>query len=63
MADQRNGSGTNSRPLNDTIAETGPGIPDDSLLPGEDPPGPLADDATVDRVKAQLNKVGSKPAD
>lgn len=34
MADTRNG-GTNARPLDDTIAGTGPGIPDDALAPGE----------------------------
>lgn len=30
------GNGTNSRPLEDTIAGTGPGIPDDALTPGEE---------------------------
>jgi hypothetical protein len=44
MADDRNGGGTNARPLDDTIAGTGPGIPDDSLAPGEEtlpePPSP-----------------------
>jgi len=28
-------TGPNGEPLNDTIAGTGPGIPDDSLAPGE----------------------------
>lgn len=28
-------TGPNSEPLNETIAGTGPGIPDDSLAPGE----------------------------
>lgn len=27
------GGGTNSRPLNDTVAETGPGVPDDAVGP------------------------------
>lgn len=27
------GGGTKSRPLNDTVAETGPGIPDDAVGP------------------------------
>lgn len=53
-------TGTNSRPLNDTIAETGPGIPDDALLPGEDQPGPVADDETVERVAEQLDRIGTK---
>lgn len=29
------GDGINARPLKDTIAGTGPGIPDDALAPGE----------------------------
>jgi hypothetical protein len=27
------GGGTNDRPLNDTVAETGPGVPDDAIGP------------------------------
>jgi hypothetical protein len=57
MADHRNGGGTNSRPLNDTIAESGPGIPDDPLGPGETLPDPV-DEATVQQVAEQLNKLG-----
>ena len=34
--DEREGAGTNARYLKDTIAGTGPGIPDDSLAPGEE---------------------------
>ena len=30
----------NARPLDDTIAGTGPGIPDDALAPGEELPTP-----------------------
>ncbi len=29
--------GQNSRPLDDTLAQTGPGIPDDAASPGYDP--------------------------
>ena len=29
------GGGTNARPLNDTIATTGPGLPDEALAKGE----------------------------
>jgi hypothetical protein len=29
-------TGPNAEPLNDTVAGTGPGIPDDALAPGED---------------------------
>ena len=52
MDDQRDG-GTNARPLNDTIAGTGPGIPDDGLAPGQDElPTPPTDEevAAVARV-------------
>ncbi len=59
MAERGISNGTNSRPLNDTVAQTGPGIPDDALLPGEeiDPP---VDDATVERVRDQLDQIGEK---
>ncbi len=30
-------NGPNSRPLDDTVAQTGPGIPDDAASPGYDP--------------------------
>lgn len=36
--------GTNSRPLNDTIAGTGPGIPDDALAPGQEMPKAPSDE-------------------
>jgi hypothetical protein len=37
MADDREkiSTGPNDRPLNETIAGTGPGIPDEALAPGE----------------------------
>lgn len=42
--DERNG-GTNARPLDDTIAGTGPGIPDDALTPDqEELPEPPSDE-------------------
>lgn len=42
MVDEREkiSTGPNDRPLNETIAGTGPGIPDDALLPGKDLPEP-----------------------
>ena len=53
--DTRNG-GTNARPLNDTIAGTGPGIPDDALAPGEDAlPEPPSDE----EVKRAAEKLGA----
>ena len=40
MADDRQkiSTGPNEEPINETIAGTGPGIPDDALAPGEDLP-------------------------
>jgi hypothetical protein len=42
MADDREkiSTGPNDRPLNESIAGTGPGIPDEALLPGKDLPEP-----------------------
>jgi hypothetical protein len=54
--DKRNG-GINARPLNDTIAGTGPGIPDDALAPGEeDVPEP----PTEEEAKRIAEKLGVK---
>lgn len=52
MADDRNG-GTNARPLNDTIAGTGPGIADDALAPGEAMPEPPSEEEQQ-RIAAKL---------
>jgi hypothetical protein len=55
--EQRNG-GTNARPLDDTVAGTGPGIPDDSLAPGQDaPPEPPSEE----EVKRMAEKLGAEP--
>ena len=43
---------TNARPLNDTIAGTGPGIPDDALAPGEELPTPPTDAEVAAAAKA-----------
>ena len=45
--------GQNSRPLNDTIAGTGPGIPDDALTPGQE----LADVPSEEEVLAVARKL------
>lgn len=51
--DKRNG-GTNARPLNDGIAGTGPGIPDDALTPDQEQlPEPPSDDE-VSRIARKL---------
>lgn len=57
MDDQRDGGGTNARPLNDTIAGTGPGIPDEALAPGEDGMPEAPSDEEVDRI---VEKLGAK---
>lgn len=50
--DARNG-GTNARPLNDTIAGTGPGIPDEALAPGEEMPE-MPDEEEAQRIARKL---------
>jgi len=46
MADDREkiSTGPNEEPINETIAGTGPGIPDDALAPGEELPQPPTDE-------------------
>lgn len=55
MADDREklSEGPNERPINETIAGTGPGIPDDARGPGEDLPDPPSDEE-VDRIARKL---------
>jgi hypothetical protein len=55
MADDREkiSTGPNDRPLNETIAGTGPGIPDEALAPGEELPQPPSDEE-VERVAETL---------
>ncbi len=52
--DQREGAGTNARPLNDTIAGTGPGIPDDGLAPGQDALPDAPSDEETRRIAEKL---------
>ena len=53
-------TGQNDRPINETIAGTGPGIADDSLAPGEQeiPQGP-----TDQEVEEMAEKLGSPEAE
>jgi hypothetical protein len=53
-------NGPNDRPLNETIAGTGPGIADDTLAPGEDeiPRAP-----TDDEVERAAEKLGAPTAE
>ena len=52
-------TGPNSRPLNDTVSETGPGIPDDAVMDGELAPGELGIGA--DRAVEALERSGWAP--
>lgn len=51
--DPRPEGATNDRPLDETIAGTGPGIPDEALGPGEELPEPPSDEE-VERVARAL---------
>jgi hypothetical protein len=54
MADREKiSTGPNARAVNETIAGTGPGIPDDALAPGEELPDPPGDEE-VERTAEQL---------
>jgi hypothetical protein len=50
--ERRNG-GTNARPLDESIAGTGPGIPDEARAPGEEIPESPSDEE-VARVARRL---------
>lgn len=55
MADDREkiSAGPNEEPINETIAGTGPGIPDDALAPGEELPQAPSDEE-IERVAAKI---------
>jgi hypothetical protein len=55
MADDREkiSAGPNDRPLNESIAGTAPGIPDEALAPGEDLPQPPSEEEE-ERIREQL---------
>jgi hypothetical protein len=48
-------TGPNDEPINETIAGTGPGIPDDALAPGESLPEPPTDE----EVEKTAKKLGA----
>jgi len=54
MADDRTkiSTGPNDRAINETIAGTGPGIPDDARGPGEQPPEPPSDEEVARAAEA-----------
>jgi hypothetical protein len=55
MADDREkiSTGPNEEPINETIAGTGPGIPDDALAPGEELPDQPSDE-DVERIAEKI---------
>ncbi len=67
MADEREkvSSGPNEEPVGETIAGTGPGIPDDSLAPGEDqlpqPPSDEDVEAAAEALHAPTAKRDTLP--
>ena len=62
MAEDREkiSTGPNDRPINETIAGTGPGIADDSLAPGEDELPETPSDEQVEKI---AEKLGSPTAE
>ena len=67
MADDREkiSNGPNDRPLNETIAGTGPGIPDEALAPGQELlDGPSADEKRIrERLGVPLEDADTLPLD
>jgi len=61
MADDREkiSTGPNEEPVNETIAGTGPGIPDDALAPGQE----LADAPSDEEVRRIAEKLGLPTAE
>ena len=54
------GGGPNSRPLDDTLAETGPGLADDAVVGGELAPGEIGRGAEA--AEEKLKRAGwTKP--
>ena len=55
MADDRKkiSTGPNDRPLNETIAGTGPGSPDEALVPGKELPQPPTEEQEK-RIRERL---------
>jgi hypothetical protein len=53
-------NGPNDRPINETIAGTGPGIADDTLAPGEDEIPRAPSDEEVEQI---AEKLGSPTAE
>ena len=58
MAEDREkiSTGPNDRPINETMAGTGPGMPDDSLAPGEQE---ILEAPTDEEVEKMAQKLGA----
>ena len=54
-------NGPNERAINENIAGTGPGIPDDALAPGEEMPEEPSDEE-VERMAVKLGARRSDPS-
>jgi hypothetical protein len=52
-------TGPNEEPINETIAGTGPGIPDDALAPGEELPEQPSDE----QVEEMAEELGAPTAE
>ena len=61
MAEDREkiSNGPSERAVNENIAGTGPGIPDDALAPGDELPEPLSDE----QVAAVAQRLGAPVAE
>ena len=62
MDREKTSNGPNDRPLNETIAGTGPGIPDDALGPGEELLDPPSDEEVEQAAEALGATAASKKA-
>jgi hypothetical protein len=56
-------NGPNEEAVNETIAGTGPGIPDDALAPGEELPKPPSDEDVERAAEALDAPVGRRESD
>ena len=59
MAKRKISTGPNARPIDRTIAGTGPGIPDEALAPGEELPTPPTEEE-VTRAERALGVHGKE---
>ena len=56
-------TGPNEEPINETIAGTGPGIPDDALAPGEELPDAPTDQDVEQAAEALDAPISTKERD